>query len=147
MHSVNALRDCPLIDVVYVATDSNDIYKHCQDNNILTLWRGHNATHPEEPLYNVLQWAYKTIAMKYDTIVSIMPNCPGHTAENVQAAIEMLENKKLYEVRSFDIDGNENGILALKENVLFTKHEISVYCGAVISKAKEIHYEKELEKC
>ena len=62
--------------------------------------------------------------------------------QDIQEAIELLINNDLHEVRSYN-KGNESG-LAVFKSVVFNKHEISSYIGAIVNDSKEIHYEKDM---
>ena len=146
MHSVKPLQVCNLIDDVYVATDSLKIQRYCFQKEIKVIWRWPNASTPEEPIYDVIKHAFKELPNPCQIVVSIMANCPGHTVKDVRKAIHLLTIDGKKEVRSFGKDGHEAGLLAFRREVFFEKREVSTYLGAVDSKAKEIHYKKDLSE-
>ena len=98
----------------------------------------------DEPLFSALKWAYKTLNTRYDAIINIMANCPGHTPHNVQKAILAFERLGCDELRSFNADGSESGLMILKENYLLNKHEVSTYQGAIQLQSVEIHTKEDL---
>lgn len=101
----------------------------------------------EEPLFSALKWAYKSLPKRYDNIICIMANCPQHTEEGLKMAIKRFEEFQVKELRSFNSDGSESGILIFKEEYLLNKHEISTYQGSIILDSIEIHNQKDLDKC
>jgi CMP-N-acetylneuraminic acid synthetase len=146
MHSVRPLQGCDLIDEVYVATDSPKITAYCDLHNIKVIHRNANAALPEEPIFDAIKYAFKALPAACQIVVSIMANCPGHTVKDVRSAIKLLTIDGKKEVRSFDNDGHEAGLLAFRREVLIGKHEVSTYLGAIDSRAKEIHYKKDLSE-
>lgn len=145
-YSVLPLVKSSLVDDVYVATDSKDIRTYCENRNVKVIHRGVNANHNDESLLGVLRYAYKCISKSYDNIVTIMANCPRHTQQSVDSAISLLENKNLFEVRSFNSLGEESGLLVFREKVILESSEISSYMGFVMSEVKEIHTKEELDE-
>lgn len=137
-HSVELLSSIDIIDDVYVATNSDYIGYCCDVNNIKTIWRGVNVSEDEEPLFSVLKYCYKAINCKYDIVVNLLANSLNHTKNDIEKSIEVLTKHNLKEVRSYNIDGVENGLLSLDASV-FDNYEISSYVGMIQSKAKEIH--------
>jgi hypothetical protein len=73
-----------------------------------------------------------------------MANCPGHNSQDVDKAIKLLKNNKLKEVRSFNDNGEENGILVLNKEIIQNNTDISYYMGNIQTQAKEIHYKEDL---
>ena len=76
---------------------------------------------------------------EYDTIVSVMANCPGHKVEDIDRGIKLLEESNLREIRSFNKYGEESGLLIFAKEVLQGNFDISYYMGGIISDVKEIH--------
>jgi CMP-N-acetylneuraminic acid synthetase len=105
------------------------------------------ASLPDEPLFQVIKWAYKCMPKRYDAIINIMANCPEITAKDVKRAIRAFEKLNVKELRSFNLDGSESGLIIVKEDYLLQKHEISTYQGAIMIKSNEIHTKKDLELC
>lgn len=142
---VSCLLKSKYIDKVYVATnDRNNIFKYCIDRGVSVIWRGPNSSHPEEPLFDVIKFSYKSIDSSYDIIANIMANSIGHNQEDLDNAIELLVSKGLKEVRSYSEENVENGILILDSSVVFEKHQLSSYVGMIQNNAKEIHYPNDL---
>ena len=143
-HSVEPLLKSNLIDEVYVITDSQYIKEYCVKQKVKVIWRPKNASKDEDKLISILRFGYYNLDIEYDKIVSIMANCPGHTVEDINKGIKRLEEDNLKEVRSFDVNGKENGIIILDKEIIKTNRDISYYLGSINTNAKEIHNKKDL---
>ena len=143
-HSVKALTASKSIDDVYVITDSDKIKSYCKSKNIKVIWRPRNATRNEDKLINILRYAYYSLDTEYDIIVSVMANCPKNTSDDVEKGIELLRQHDLKEVRSFDKNGVENGIIILNKEIIQDNRDVSYYLGGIITEGKEIHYQEDL---
>lgn len=143
-HSVKPLLDSKLVDDVYVITDSKYIKKYCQERRVDVIWRPKNATRSEDKLISVLRYGYYNLDKPYDLIVSVMANCPGHTAEDIDSGIYKIERNNLKEIRSFDSNGIENGVMILTKSIIESNYDLSYYIGSIKTEAKEIHYKKDL---
>ena len=143
-HSVEPFLKSNLIDEVYVITDSQYIKEYCVKQKVKVIWRPKNASKDEDKLISILRFGYYNLDIEYDKIVSIMANCPGHTVEDINKGIKRLEEDNLKEVRSFDVNGKENGIIILDKEIIKTNRDISYYLGSINTNAKEIHNKKDL---
>jgi CMP-N-acetylneuraminic acid synthetase len=130
---------------ICVATDSEAIAEYCNNNsaNISIIRRRANISHDDQPIFDVLKFAYQSLISEYDIVVMVLANTIGVKSSDIDKAIDVLVKNNLQEVRSYDKQGVENGIVVLKTDVM-RKHEISTYVGAIFTKAKEIHYEEEV---
>ena len=104
------------------------------------------ASLPDEPLFSALKWAYKSLPKRYDAIINIMANCPQHTPEGVKKAIERFEALGCDELRSFNKDGTESGLIIVKEKYLLEKFQISTYQAAIELESVEIHTQEDFDK-
>jgi len=145
-HSVAPMLESSIIKKVYVATDSDFIKKYCEDRGVSIIWRKPNASRDEDKLINILRYAYYCIDENAETVTTIMANCPGHTSKQIDAAIEMLKQKKLKEVRSFNSFGEESGLMVFSKEIMQENSDISYYIGCVVDEVKEIHYKEDLIK-
>ncbi len=147
MHAVNALEG--VANDVVVCTNSKYIINYCTEkadfNTIREIiYRGINISKDSDPIYKVIKYAYQYINISYDYIIFILANSIHHTSKDVQNALDLAVNHNLKEVRSYDKNGVENGIVVLHKSVLENYDYISTYMGAVITNGKEIHYKYEL---
>lgn len=142
-HNVQALLDSDYIDDVYVATDSDFIKKYCLDRDVPIVCRGPNTSIDEQPIFDILKFAYFAIHNDYDMVVTILPNTVGHNTGDVNRCVKLMQSTGCREVRSFDKDGRETGIIGLHREVLLWQYNISAYLGCIITSGREIHYEHE----
>ena len=143
-HSVMPLNQSERVDDVYVTTDSEEILKYCHEKDIKTVWRGPNVTNDNEPLLEVLKFAYKAIPESFDILITIMANCPNHTVNDVNAAVDKLKNSEALEVRGFNSEGKESGLMAFRTSVILQSAQISSHIEMIVTKGTEIHYCHEL---
>ncbi len=144
-HSVEPLLRCDKVDEVYVVTDSEYVKSYCEERHVGIIWRPRNAARDEDKLVNILRFGYYNLDKEYEAVVSIMANCPGHNARDIEKGIELLEERGLREVRSFDKNGEESGLLIFSKDILEGNFDISYYMGGVFSDVTEIHYQEDLE--
>lgn len=143
-HSVQPLLDATLVDQVCVATDSDEIREYAEARNVGVVWRPKNAARPDAPLLSVLRFALESSDEEYSFVASIMANCPGHVGTTVDEAIRMAQKQSLREVRSFNREGAESGLLVLTREAVLESASISVYMGAIASDVNEIHVQEDL---
>ena len=98
----------------------------------------------KDKLISILRYAYYSLDIEYDVIVSIMANCPQNSLEDIEKGIKLMKKNNLKEVRSFDKNGLENGIMILDKEIIQDNRDISYYLGGIITNGKEIHYKKDL---
>lgn len=144
MNSVQPMLDSNLINDVYVITDSEFIKSYCNERNIGVIWRPKNATRDEDKLITIIRYGYYNLDIEYDIVVSLMANCPGNQTSDIDKGINIMVKHKLKEVRGFDVDGVENGLMILDKEILQNNRDISYYLGGITTNGKEIHYKKDL---
>lgn len=144
-HSVKPLLESDLVSDVYVLTDSDFVKTFCRENDVKTIHRPLNASRSEDKLISVLRYGYYNLDQEYDGVVTIMANCPGHSAKQVDSSISMLKEKGLYEVRSFNTSGEESGLMVFSKHIMESNQDISYYIGSIIDEVVEIHYQSDLD--
>lgn len=144
-HSVKPLLASKYISKVVVATNSDFIKDYSEQRGVQVIWRHQNASRDDDPLLSVLRFVYCCLEDEYDTIATIMANCPGHSAETVDNAIELITHGDFNEIRSFNNKNEESGLIVLKKKVVMDYHQISSHIGCIKSNVKEIHYREDLD--
>lgn len=145
-HSVQPLLDAKLVDKVYVVTDSQYIKGICDKNMVDVIWRPKNATLDADPLLSILKFAYYNLNDPYEMIATIMANCPGHTSNMVDQAILMMKSGKYLEIRSFNDQNEESGLMVFNKVVINNYSQISSHIGSIKSNVHEIHYKEDLNE-
>lgn len=145
-HSVQPLLDAKKIDKVYVATDSSYIKKYCEFAEVPVIWRHINASRSDDKLINIFRFVYYSIKEQPDIVVRIMANCPGHTGEMVDNAIDIFQDGNFKELRSFNGQGEESGLVVYSKEVMETNEDVSYYLGCVVDDVHEIHFKEDLNE-
>jgi CMP-N-acetylneuraminic acid synthetase len=115
------------------------------ESNMETIYRPPFISGDHIPLQNTVKWACNKIYGWYSIIVVLMPNCPMITSKHVEKCINLLRNKNLKIVRSYNRQGCENGLIVM-DSRYFIKHWIDVYAGAIVTKGKEIHTQEDFDE-
>lgn len=102
--------------------------------------RSANISGDNVPLQETVKWACYSLDKSYDYIIFLMPNCPLISIEAVREALKLIIDNRLNVVRSYNTDGKENGLVAVRTRYLMD-HFIDVYCGCVVLQGDEIHDE------
>ena len=103
---------------VQMPSDSDYIKSYCEERNVGVIWRPKNASRDEDKLVSILRFGYYSLDVDYDVVVSLMANCPGHLTKIIDDGIDLLQDKKMREVRSFNNDGEESGLLIFSKEIL-----------------------------
>ena len=76
-----------------------------------------------------------------------MANCPGHTELDVKRALNKItSDKSINEIRSFDKDGNETGLMVFKKKVIMENSSISSHIAAIQTNGFEVHRKNDLDE-
>jgi CMP-N-acetylneuraminic acid synthetase len=144
-HNVDILIDSELIKCVYVLTDDERVYKHYEKNDKVTvLYESIRHHHGEKDIFEVWKWGIYAIDDDFDYVVTVLGDCVGHTADDIKNAIGMMaKSDDIWEVRSFDKQGYENGIIVF-DKIVFSRPCVSAYMSMIFTDGREIHYESEL---
>ena len=139
---ITRLLDLSWLNKIVLGTDDNAI-KEPVDDKMVRIDRPKNACMPEDSVFNVARWVYYNLNEEYDYIILVLPNVVNFKTSYVGKALRLLIKENLNEVRTYSKEGPENGVIVMKKD-WFLNGTFSVYCGHIVSKAKEIHYESEL---
>lgn len=129
------------LDSIVVATDF-PLDFDLKQYNAVHLLRSQNASNDAVPLQETVKWAYLSLNRSYENIVFLMPNCPMIEPDSVTKAITLLRDHRYNVVRSYNSEGLENGLIAVRTKYLLD-HFTDVYCGCVICEGNEIHDEQD----
>ena len=129
LNAVKTLEDA--VNIVFLVTDMDIAY-----HNILK--RPKYVSMDDTPLQTTVRWALGQINIECDIVAILMPTNPLITPEDITCAINRLKSDNLNIVRSYGMDGIENGLIVAKHEYLIT-HDLDTYCGAVDCHGIEIH--------
>jgi CMP-2-keto-3-deoxyoctulosonic acid synthetase len=82
----------------------------------------------------------------FDILVSVQANSPQVRTENIDRGISLLLDKNLWEVRSVNDEGLENGAFWILRRKTVFWDGLSVYFGVVQDNAIDVHTEADLER-
>jgi len=146
-HSVEPLVDSDLVGDVIVSSDCPEIQEYCSLKGVEVQHRHINAIENEAPLLGVLKQVCLNYHSSFDCVVTIMANCPGHKVGDVEAAISLMkEDTSLNEIRSFDAEGNETGLMMFRKHIILEAASISSHIGAIQTEGFEVHFKEDLDK-
>jgi CMP-N-acetylneuraminic acid synthetase len=144
LYNANLLINNKNIDDVFVSTNSFEIKKICEIEKIKIVERKINISYDDQSYFDVVRYTYFCLEKKYDWIITILANSINHKKEDIENVIATIKNDECNEVRSFNSDGIESGILAFSKNVILNQKEISSKIIYIKNNAREIHYASEL---
>jgi hypothetical protein len=133
------------IDKVVLATDMEELGRY-QSNKVSVVMRPKNACNPEDSVFDVVRWAYLSLDESYHYVHVVLPNQIGFNHNAMSRSLNTLIKNDLQEVRSYDKSGVENGLITMTKDRLLSRN-ISTYCGAIVTEAKEVHKEGDLNEC
>lgn len=139
----NTLLECNNLSNIVVASDFHISEDELKGNT--HIHRPMNASMSEDSLINVIKFCYYSLDKEYDYIACLFANSVGNKSIEIDSAINMIEAKGLKEVRGFNEEGDETGLIVFDRGRLINEG-ISSYIGSIKTSGKEIHYEEEL-KC
>lgn len=145
-YSVKPFLESRFVHDIYVSTNSPYVEEYCKKNNVGIIFRGINCSDDNEPLLDVLKFSYKTLNQAYDVVATIMANCPLHKARDVDEAVLKIEKPDVMEVRGFNSNGQESGLLVFKSKIVTENLQISSHIESINTNGKEIHYLSELQE-
>ncbi len=138
-HAANTLSNSKHIDKeeVYISTDSPE---RVSWNKVI---HGPDWLYCDNtPLQEAATWVYKHVDNKKFIIVILMPTAPFINPSHIDNAIELLLKSNMNIVRSYNLNGEENGLYVIKREYLldnYSNYTYDVYTGAIIIPGNEIH--------
>ena len=149
-NALDVLYSCHNLEKIFIPTDSEFVVSYVEKNydlkRVILLKRNLHLTIDEEPILTVLKFTHYSIDFDYKAMVVIMANCPGHSLDFLNEAIQIFEKNKAMEFRSFNSSGTENGLMIFDKKVMMFNNNISAYVSAGVNDfATEIHFQEELE--
>ena len=142
-HAVMPLKE--VVDTVAVITNDEVIREYCTVQGVLVIpYPEHTINHADAPILEVWRYAHQFMDLRCEMIVTILANCPGHTADAVEEAIEKMRAGHAWEVWCFGDSFHENGLKVFRPHVL-NQPSISAHVVGMRDEAFEIHTESDVE--
>ena len=148
-HSIDVLFENNNVQQIFIPTDSDFVKEYVRlnyDNTVQIIHRNINISNDDDPLLLVLKFVHYSIKIQYDKMVVIMANCPGHSSSFLDKSISLMKKSNSLEFRSFNSEGEENGLMIFDKKVIESNVNISSHiCSATINSAEEFHYKSDLD--
>jgi CMP-N,N'-diacetyllegionaminic acid synthase len=144
-YAIDACKKSKFIDRIYVSTEDETIAGIARHHGVGILKRPVELAQDKIPTQQVMRHFADNIP-DFDILVLVQANSPQVNHENIDKAIRLLEDNKLWEVRSVNKMGLENGAfwVSTRDNIYWAG--LSVYFGVVQDDAIDIHTEQDLKK-
>jgi CMP-N-acetylneuraminic acid synthetase len=144
-YAINACKRSRLVDRVYVSTESRVIAKIAEEYGAAVIERPRGLAEDDVRTQDVFEH-FATVIHDFDILVGIQANSPTIKTDNIDNGIRKLLDNNLWEVRSVNSNGIENGALwILRRDTIFW-HGLSVYFGVITVDAIDVHDMADLRK-
>lgn len=144
-YAITACKSIKMIDRVFVSTESEEIAQIAKEFGADILIRPKNLAEDDVPTQDVMKHFALTFK-EMDIIVLVQANSPNVRAENIEKAINKIIKHNLWEVRSVDKEGSENGAIWVATREAIFWDGLSVHFGVVIDEAVDIHTLEDLKR-
>ena len=143
-YAIKACKDSYFIDEVYVSTESTKIARIAENYQAKVVMRPPELAEDDIPT----QYVFRHFAeqVDFDILVCVQSNSPQVKPENIDKAVKKLLDHGLWEVRSVNSEGVENGAFWVLERKTIFWNGLSVYFGVVEDNAIDIHFTEDLKK-
>jgi CMP-N,N'-diacetyllegionaminic acid synthase len=137
-YSIQASLSANLVDEVYVSTESSEIAEIASSYGAKIFIRPSELAEDNVPTQKVMQ-NFLDNHPDVDVLVTIQANSPNVRPETIDKAIRLLVEHNLWEVRSVNDEGLENGAIWVTTRKAAYWDGLSVYFGVVRDNSVDIH--------
>jgi CMP-N,N'-diacetyllegionaminic acid synthase len=99
-YTFDAAKSSKYIDKYIVSTDSEDIMRICDDNNVEYITRPSHLSQDTSTSSSALVHAVNNVDLKYDYVVELMITNPLKSADDIDACLVKLHSNNLHSVVS-----------------------------------------------
>lgn len=144
---IDACRESRRIDRVYVTTEDDEIASTARACGAQVVRRPPELA--RDDVFKMEAVAHAVGAIEEEGIVpeivlSVQPNSPELTAIVIDAAIDRLRERDLWEVFSVGPDLVQNGAFRVMRRPVVSQRTLSVHCGVVVADLVDIHTLKDV---
>ena len=144
-YAINACKASIYIDEIYVSTESKDIAKIAEEYGSKILKRPQELAEDNVSTQDVMKHFAESFA-EFEILVLVQANSPQIKPQSIDKGLELMEKNNLWEVRSVNFEGLENGAFWITKRKTIFWNSLSVYFGVVQDNAIDIHDEEDLEE-
>ncbi|WP_051951578.1 cytidylyltransferase domain-containing protein [Flavobacterium sp. ASV13] len=91
LHAVDCAKESQMISKIVVTTDSIDIIKVVEKENIEVIVRPDDLAKDDSPVVNVVQHVLDVLQTDYDLLVLLQPTAPLRSGQQLDEIIEMFQ--------------------------------------------------------
>lgn len=143
-YAIEACKVSNMIDEVYVSTEDPEIRGVAIEYGAKVVDRPAELAEDKVRTQDVFK--HFAEVREFDILVSVQANSPNVKTMNIDEAIDMLIKNDLWEVRSVDSKGLENGAFWVLKRKTIYWDGLSVYFGVVTDDAIDIHTAEDLKR-
>jgi len=143
-HAIEACKKTKYIDEVYVSTEDPTIAEIAKEYGAKVIDRPEELAQDKVPTQAVMKH-FADVNKEFDIMVDVQANSPQVKPENIDKAIAMLEDKKLWEVRCVNSEGLEHGAFRTATREVVYWNGLSAHFGVVVDEAIDVHSEEDLK--
>lgn len=147
-YTIAACKQSQYISEIYVSSDDDEILATGLNHGALALKRPQALADDHTPKIIAIRQAVQDPAAgtfdRDDIIVVAQANSPQITAKQMDTAIKLMLDHKLWEVMSTDENGVQNAAFrVVRHHALFNEF-LSAHCGFVVAPNIDVHTEEDL---
>lgn len=143
-YAINACKKSKYVDEIYVSTEDTKIAEIAEEYGAKVLERPKELAEDHVRSQDVMKHFADSLK-EFDIMVLVQANSPQINPENIDKAVKLLEDNNLWEVRSVDSKGLENGAFWVTKRKTIYWDGLSVYFGIVLDDSVDIHTPEDLE--
>jgi len=137
-YAIRACKDSKLIERVFVSTESEEIAAIARQYGAEVVIRPSCLAEDNIPTQDVMKH-FADCFQDMDILALVQANSPNVKPETIDCAINKLIEHNLWEVRSVNRDGLENGAIWIARRKAIYWDGLSVYFGVVLDNSIDIH--------
>tara|TARA_B100001996_G_scaffold181094_1_gene138284 strand:- start:671 stop:1213 length:543 start_codon:yes stop_codon:yes gene_type:complete len=142
-YAIGALQKIQLVTEVYVSTEAKEIAETAHNYGAMAIMRPPALAEDHVRSQDVFQ--HFATEVEFDVLVVVQANSPNVKSSNIEKGINLLLDNNLWEVRSVNKQGLENGAFWILKRDTITWEGLSCYFGVVTDDAVDIHTEADLK--
>ena len=141
--SIKAAMNAEYVDAVFVSSDCHTILEIAKGLGASVIKRPASLSLNSIPKQKVIEHAIKYIEkkknLKAKVVVSLQPNSPEVTSQDINNCIEMLVKNRNNEVMSVDEDGKQNAAIRVMKYETVFDRKLSTYFQVYTKNIIDVH--------
>lgn len=145
-YTIEYAQGCPLIDKIYISTDSEEIARHAKRKGVEIIMRPPSLC-GNIAIVDVLRHAVNNIPdnEKISRVVALQVDHPDRTVDLTDIIKKTIE-KDIVDTITIEADGIRNGSIRILRRKELMEDRISYSVMAVRDKCTNIHYQQDFDR-